>query len=187
MNAFCLNTRGAWLRHTALVLATGVGLSGTALAQDASQLGKTLTPMGAEKAGNAAGTIPAWDGGMTKPMAGHKPGGHYADPFAADQPVMTITAANAESQKDKLTPGQLALFKAYPTYKMVIYPTRRTAAFPVGFIVSHEKQLVLAIENFRQPDRSAQCATELVPLERRGSGHAEERGDFAKDHARCGA
>ena len=47
----------------------------------------------AEKAGNAAGTIPAWDGGITKPLAGHKPGGHYADPFSADQPVMTITAA----------------------------------------------------------------------------------------------
>ena len=39
-----------------------------------------------------------------------------------------ITAANAESQKDMLTPGQLALFKAYPTYKMVIYPTRRSAS-----------------------------------------------------------
>jgi hypothetical protein len=43
---------------------------------------------------------------------------------------MTITAANADAQKDKLTPGQLALFKAYPTYKMIVYPTRRSAAFP---------------------------------------------------------
>src|SRR5258706_10545985 len=130
MNAICLNTRGAWLRHTTLVIAIGCIASGTVLAQDAGELGKGLTPMGAEKAGNAAGTIPAWDGGMTKPMAGHKPGNHYADPFAADQPLMTITAANAEAQKDKLTPGQLALFKTYPTYKMVVYPTRRSAAFP---------------------------------------------------------
>src|SRR6202165_5419480 len=107
-----------------------LALSGAAFAQDASHLGKVLPPIGAEKAGNATGTIPAWDGGITKPLAGHKPGGHYADPFAADQPIMTVTAANAESQKDRLTPGQLALFKAYPTYKMVIYPTRRSAAFP---------------------------------------------------------
>jgi len=107
-----------------------LGLSGAASAQDASQLGIALTPVGAEKAGNATGTIPAWDGGITKPLAGHKPGGHYADPFAADQPIMTVTAANAESQKERLTPGQLALFKTYPSYKMVVYPTRRSAAFP---------------------------------------------------------
>jgi hypothetical protein len=130
MNDFCLNTRSALLRHTALALAMSLGLSGAAFAQDASQLGKALTPIGAEKAGNATGTIPAWDGGITKPLAGHKPGGHYADPFAADQPIMTVTAANAETQKDRLTPGQLALFKTYPSYKMVVYPTRRSAAFP---------------------------------------------------------
>jgi hypothetical protein len=130
MNEFCLTTHRALLRHTALALVMGLGLSGAAFAQDAGQLGKALTPVGAEKAGNAAGTIPAWDGGITKPLAGHKPGGHYADPFAADQPIMTITAANAESQKDRLTPGQLALFKTYPSYKMVVYPTRRSAAFP---------------------------------------------------------
>ena len=28
------------------------------------QLGTTLTPIGAEKAGNAAGTIPEWTGGL---------------------------------------------------------------------------------------------------------------------------
>jgi hypothetical protein len=67
MNEFCLTTRGALLRHTALALAMSLGLSGAAFAQDASQLGKTLTPVGAERAGNAAGTIPAWDGGITKP------------------------------------------------------------------------------------------------------------------------
>ena len=130
MNESCLTTHRALLRHTALALAMSLGLSGAAFAQDASQLGKALTPVGAERAGNAAGTIPAWDGGITKPLAGHKPGGHYADPFAADQPILTITAANAESQKDRLTPGQLALFKTYPSYKMVVYPTRRSAAFP---------------------------------------------------------
>ncbi|MGC1333394.1 MAG: DUF1329 domain-containing protein, partial [Pseudomonas sp.] len=27
---------------------------------DGAQLGKTLTPLGAQRAGNAAGTIPAW-------------------------------------------------------------------------------------------------------------------------------
>ena len=36
-------------------------------ADKAAQLGNSLTPMGSEKAGNAAGTIPAWDGGSWSP------------------------------------------------------------------------------------------------------------------------
>ena len=43
-------------------------------AADLAKLGTTLTPVGAEKAGNAAGTIPAWDGGITKPTAGLQAG-----------------------------------------------------------------------------------------------------------------
>jgi len=34
---------------------------------EAAKLGNELTPLGAEKAGNADGSIPAWDGGITKP------------------------------------------------------------------------------------------------------------------------
>lgn len=120
--------------------AAGLFCMGTAVAQlaasDLQQLGASptsrLTPMGAERAGNAAGTIPAWDGGITRIPDGitHVTGGHYADPFAADKPLFSITAANAESYKDALTPGQLALLKAYPTWRMNVYPTRRTAAYP---------------------------------------------------------
>ena len=55
-----------------------------------------LTPLGAEKAGNAAGTIPAWDGGITTPPAGYQRGAHHPDPFAGDQPLFTITSANAK-------------------------------------------------------------------------------------------
>ena len=32
--------------------------------EEAAKLGKELTPFGAEMAGNADGTIPAWDGGL---------------------------------------------------------------------------------------------------------------------------
>jgi hypothetical protein len=34
--------------------------------QEAAKLGTTLTPVGAEKAGNADGSIPAWTGGIPK-------------------------------------------------------------------------------------------------------------------------
>jgi len=101
-------------------------------ASEAARLGQDLTPMGAERAGNAAGTIPAWDGGLTSAPAGHVAGGHYADPFAADQPLLTIDASNLEQHRDHLTPGQVAMLETYPTWKMNVYPTRRSAAFPQG-------------------------------------------------------
>jgi len=45
-------------------------------ASQAARLGQDLTPLGAERAGNAEGTIPAWTGGVTPPAsyrAGHAP------------------------------------------------------------------------------------------------------------------
>ncbi|MBW7860721.1 MAG: outer membrane lipoprotein-sorting protein [Rhodocyclaceae bacterium] len=98
----------------------------------AAELGRSLTPMGAEVKANASGTIPAWDGGLTKAPAGHVEGAHYADPFAADKPMFVIDANNVETYKDRLTPGQVAMLKQYPTWKLNVYPTRRSAAFPQG-------------------------------------------------------
>src|SRR5512140_1805085 len=99
-------------------------------AADLAKLGTTLTPVGAEKAGNAAGTIPAWDGGITKPPAGYQPGGHYPDPFAGDKPLFTITGQNLDQYKANLSEGQVAMLKKYPDWKMNVYPSHRTASFP---------------------------------------------------------
>jgi len=92
----------------------------------------TLTPLGAEKKGNEEGTIPAWDGGITEIPEGFKEdSGDYVDPFAGDKILFTITAANMQEYADKLSPGQIDLFKRYPnTYKMNVYPTRRSASYP---------------------------------------------------------
>lgn len=46
------------LLSTALLLSSGSLLAATT-AEQAAELGASLTPIGAEKAGNAAGTIPA--------------------------------------------------------------------------------------------------------------------------------
>lgn len=97
---------------------------------EADKLGKELTPVGAEKAGNKEGTIPSWEGGLTKAPAGWNPAQGYADPYAADKPLYTITGANADQYKDKLAAGTIALLKKYPSYKMVVYPTHRSAAYP---------------------------------------------------------
>jgi hypothetical protein len=122
------------MNHKLLTLVIAMALAGAAHAkatpEQVARLGKDLTPVGAERAGNKDGTIPEWQGGITRPPAGFDANKGWADPFAADKPLYTINAANAEQHKDKLAPGQLALLKRYPTYKMVVYPTRRSAAFP---------------------------------------------------------
>jgi hypothetical protein len=98
---------------------------------EAAQLGNKLTPLGAEVAGNADGTIPAWTGGLPTTAGAVDGKGFLADPFANEQPLFTITAANAEQYKDKLSAGQLAMFKRYPhTYKVPVYPTHRTTTVP---------------------------------------------------------
>ncbi len=99
--------------------------------QEAEKLGKELTPLGAEKAGNKDGTIPAWTGGITEPPAGYKVGDHHPSPFPNDKVLFTITASNAAEFEDKLSPGLMAMFEAYPdTFKIPVYTSRRTYSAP---------------------------------------------------------
>tara|TARA_R110002094_G_scaffold81284_9_gene86635 strand:+ start:734 stop:2092 length:1359 start_codon:yes stop_codon:yes gene_type:complete len=114
--------------HTAIFVATTL-LSGQALAAvsatEAAKLGTSLTPVGAVKAANADGSIPAWTGGLTQPIS------HGDNPFAGEKPLFTITAANLDQHASMLTPGQVALFKAYPdSYRIPVYPSHRTGAYP---------------------------------------------------------
>ena len=97
--------------------------------EEAAKLGKELTALGAEAAGNQAGTIPAWTGGFTSTAAAPIVG-RPADPFAADKPLYTLTAANAGAHDQQLTDGLRAMFKRYPDFKINVYQTRRTAAAP---------------------------------------------------------
>ncbi len=108
-------------------------------ADEAAKLGTTLTPMGAEMAGNAAGTIPKWSPMPTNAGAVDAKG-FLANPYASEQPQFTITAQNVEQYKDKLAPGQYAMFKRYPeTFKMPVYPTHRGATVPAEVFASIKK------------------------------------------------
>lgn len=110
-------------------LAHGAAI-GAVTAEEAKALGTTLTPWGAEVAGNKDGTIPAYTGGV-KPPASFQPGsGVYPDPYKDDKPLFTITAQNLAQYADKLSEGQKTLFARYPDFKMDIYPTRRSFALP---------------------------------------------------------
>lgn len=99
--------------------------------QEAARLGKDLTPMGAEQAGNAEGTIPAWEGGITQVPAGFQSGGHHPDPFPEDAVLFTISKDNMGEYVDKLSTGHQALLSQYgDTFKMNVYATRRSASYP---------------------------------------------------------
>lgn len=100
-------------------------------ADQAAHLGADLTPVGAQKAGNADGSIPAFTGGLPTNAGTIDADGFLADPFANEKPLFVITQANATQYKDKLTPGQLALFARYPdTYRIPVYPSHRSVGLP---------------------------------------------------------
>lgn len=126
---------------------------------EAAKLGTTLTPVGAEMAGNADGSIPAWTGGLPTNAGAVDSAGFLADPFPNEQPLFTITAQNVEQYKDKLTPGQLAMFKRYPeSYKMPVFATHRSATMPSAVLAAVKNNAVNTkmveggngLENFEQ-------------------------------------
>lgn len=98
---------------------------------EAARLGKDLTPVGAVKSGNPSGTIPAWDGGLSKPPESWEPGQVEVNPFPEDEPLFVIHQGNLDLYRDKLTDGHIQMIEQYgPDFVMPIYKTRRTAAFP---------------------------------------------------------
>lgn len=122
---------GRWI---AAVLTASFALTAVAKTtpEQAARLGADLTPTGAEAAGNENGSIPPWNGGQTGPPANFAgAGARYVNPYPEDKPLFTITSANLASYRGKLTTGQIALFEKYPdTYKLNVYPTRRSFANP---------------------------------------------------------
>ena len=131
-----------WLAAVAVAF-TGPVLAKVPQAEADKLKNGTLTPMGAEPGGNADNSIPKWDGGLKAPKAGE--GGRFANPFPEDKPKFTIDKSNLEQYKKNLTIGQQALFAKYPTYKMPVYESRRSAAFP-DFVYEWNHKNALAAE-----------------------------------------
>jgi hypothetical protein len=114
----------------ALALAPTTGFARPTEEEIARLGGPELTPVGAERPGNAEGTIPEWTGGVTEPPPGWEPGMKRPDLFGDDEILFTIDASNVDQHAGGLTPGQVALVKSYEGYRMDIYPTRRSCAYP---------------------------------------------------------
>ncbi len=120
------------LRHVAVLALAALCLPAQAKvdAAQAARLGQDLTPLGGERAANAAGTIPVWDGGLTTPPASYQPGMHQPDPYAADAALYTVTAQNLGQYQQVLPAGLQTLIQTHPDYKLRVFPTRRSAAAP---------------------------------------------------------
>jgi len=108
-------------------------------ADEAAKLGSTLTPMGAEKAGNADGSISAWQP-LSKTAGSADAKGFLSDPYGSETPLFTITAQNVDQYKDKLSPGQVAMFKRYPdTFKIPVFKTHRGSTVPADVFAAIKK------------------------------------------------
>ncbi len=115
---------------SALLLAAALAaLPAAGRAQTAADLGKSLTPVGADPRPNADGSIPAWTGGARELLSWTDPD-NYPNPYADEKPLAVITAANLAQYQDKLSAGHIALLKKYPaTYSVPLYKTHRSAFF----------------------------------------------------------
>lgn len=124
-----LNKKSFWTL-SALALATASALAGVS-ADEAKKLGTTLTPLGAEVAGNADKSIPVYTGGLTTPPADYQKGsGVRPDPYASEKPLYSITSANMAQYESKLTAGTRELLKRHSSMRVDVYPSHRTAAYP---------------------------------------------------------
>ncbi|WP_051889089.1 DUF1329 domain-containing protein [Caballeronia sordidicola] len=90
-----------------------------------------LTIVGAQKGASSDGVIPAFSGHDT-PQAGWSAGKVRGDywKYKDEKPLFSITVANLDKYADKLSPGQIALFKQVKNYQMDVYPTHRDCSYP---------------------------------------------------------
>jgi len=108
----------------------------------AAQLGKTLTPMGAEMAGNEDGSIPAWDPAGPPIPAGYEEGSsNFIGMYPDEEPILVINGSNWQEYKDNLTAGTIGMFEKYGAdgWELQVYPTHRVSSRPDWYYANTEK------------------------------------------------
>ena len=119
---------------------TAMAVNAAPSAAELDKLGKDLTPVGAEKAGNKDNSIPAWGGATDKPQ-GNWTWGQYRGDFSKhknEKPLFVIDASNVDKYADKLSPGQIAMLKQMKGYQMAVYPSHRDCSYP-DFVLANTK------------------------------------------------
>lgn len=91
------------------------------------ETGDQFIPMGGIRAGSADGRIPPWTGGL---HPGNTQGHARIDPYPEDKPLFVIDGSNMDKYKEMLSPGHQRLLKQYDSYKMPVFASRRSAAYP---------------------------------------------------------
>ena len=124
-------------KHTVMfaALAASAFVQAGVPADEARQLGTTLTAVGAEKAANKEGTIPEFTGGLASPPASYVKGsGVRPDPYAGEKPRLVVTGKNLAGMDDKLTAGTRELLKRFPSFRVDVYPTHRPVTLPKALL-----------------------------------------------------
>ncbi len=96
-------------------------------AQEVARLGgETHTCFGAERAGSESG-VAEYTGKWFKQWPGlQKEHGYDPGPYADEQPLLKITAANYQDHVQHLTEGAKKMFQVYPdSFYMNVYPSHR--------------------------------------------------------------
>lgn len=124
-------------RKTLAALCLSSVVSGGALAavapEEAARLGQDLTPMGAERAGNADGSIPEWNEAGTPTPADFVAGSdNYINAYPGEKPLYTIDGSNYQDYAEILTEGSRAMFEKLGAdgFRMDVYPTKRDFVTP---------------------------------------------------------
>lgn len=120
--------KGSLIAAIGMMGVAGASLAGVS-ADEAAKLGKSLTPVGAERAGNADGSIPEWT--PIEPFGKASGEFPYNPEVEKDRPSHVVSAGNVDEYSDQLSAGHKELIRRFPnSYKMIVYPSRRVANFP---------------------------------------------------------
>ncbi|MGB1581173.1 MAG: DUF1329 domain-containing protein, partial [Nevskiales bacterium] len=91
------------------------------------ETGDQFIPTGGIRAGSSDGRIPAWTGGL---HPGNTQGNIRINPFAKEKPLFVVDGKNLGKYEQMLSEGHKRLLKQYDDYKLPVYPSHRTAAYP---------------------------------------------------------
>jgi len=132
-----------------------------------------LTEFGAERAGNADGSIPPYEGGGVGVIPiEFKPGsGRYPDPFKNDKMLASIDAKTMQAYGDQLSVGTKALLERFPNYRVNVYPSRRTMSYPDWVLKNTAKNATSARLTGTEYGDGVQGASAGIPFPAPKDGH----------------
>jgi hypothetical protein len=125
------------MRRRQFTVLTGWGIAGAtipamqaqAAAPDSALLKTKLTPLGAERAGNADGSIPPWTGGLAEPLLPETQPIDIGVVYGGDEAFQTVDKGNVAQFATLLTPGTQEMIRKFG-FSIKIFQTCRTAAAP---------------------------------------------------------